>query len=60
MSCCFDTYHFVGTPTFFWNHIVDFHIMGVNISRKAFPSQFSLLFSDHFVTPVSDNMLFLN
>ena len=33
---------------------------GVNCSRQASLSQFfSLLFSDHFVSPVTDNLLFL-
>ena len=49
--------HFEGTPTFF--RILFFHIMGggeVKCSRQDTLSQFfSLLFSDHFDSLVSDN-----
>ena len=43
---------------------MDFHIIGggdVNCSRKASLGQiFSLLFSDNFLSPVTDNLLYLN
>ena len=44
---------------FLENHIVNFHIMGgENFSRQACLSKFfSLLFSDHFVSPVTDKLL---
>ena len=64
MSYCFHMNHFVGTPPFFRIILWIFTFLGgggVNCSRPASLSQlFSLLFSDHFLSPVTHNFLFLN
>ena len=57
MSCCFDTNHFVGTPTFFRIILCIFTLRG---KGKLFKSVFSLLFSDNFVSPVTDSLFSLN
>ena len=44
MSCCLDTNHFVGTPTFLRLILWIFTLWG----------------RDHFVSPVTDNLLFSN
>ena len=63
MSCCLNTNHFVVTPTFFRIILWIFTLWGGggNCYRQDSRSQlFSLLFSDHFVSLVTDNLLFLN
>ena len=56
MSCCLDTNHFVGTPTFFRVILCIFTLWG----KGKLSSQFSLLLSDHFVSPVADSVFSLN
>ena len=62
MSCCLDTNHFVVTPTFFRIILLIFTLCGEGqlfYARLPEPC-FSLLCSDHFVSPVTDSLLFLN
>ena len=57
MSCCLDTNHFVGTPTFFRIILcISHHGVRVNCSSQFF----SFLFSDHFVLPETDSLFSLN
>ena len=59
MSCCLDMNHFVGTPTFVRIILWIFTLWG---KGKLILSVFSLplLFSDYFVSPVTDILFFLN
>ena len=57
MSCCLDTNNFVGTPTFFR---IILCIFTLRWKGKLFLSVFSLLFSNHFVSPVTDSLFSLN
>ena len=54
MSCCLDTNHFVGTPTFFRIILCIFTLWGKG--KFVVLASFSLLFSDHFVSPVTDSL----
>ena len=58
MGCCLDTNHFVGTPTFFRIILCIFTLWGKGKLFKLLV--FSLLFSDHFVSPVADSLFSLN
>ena len=62
MSCCLDSNHFLGTHTFFRIILWIFTIWeeGKLFYARLPDPFFSFLFSNHFVSPVADSLLFLN